>query len=829
MHSSHPQFTPPSPAVEARINGMIAKLSLEDKIDLLAGSSDKKRDGGDTVAKPHAGIPSFKMADASVGIHWWTDASTTYPATIALAASFNRELAGEFGKAVGRDARARGIHILLGPGVNMYRSALCGRNFEYLGEDPVLAAQLVTEYIRGCQSQAVSATVKHFALNNQEFERNHTSSDADERTLREVYLPAFEAAIRDGGSGALMTSYNLVNGVHASEHDHLVREVLKGEWGFDGVAMSDWVSVYSTVNAANAGLDLEMPVAQWFTREKLLPAVKNGLVGEAVIDDKIRRLLRLAACFGWLDHPQKDESIPLHDESTAAVALAVAREGVVLLKNAGGILPLDRKKLKRLAVIGPMAHPAVIGGGGSAYNKPWRSVSILDGIKAHAQGVEVCFTEGAKAMREFASFAETAYTTADGVPGMTATYFNTLDFSGPVVRSVVERVHHEDWQGPEKPIAEGVDKNCFSIRWRGFFTAPETGVHVIHLRAWDGGIRLTVGGEVLIDRLGDKILGTSSFQRSLTAGQKVEVVVEFVRNNAWNMIGFGVEPLSRLKAEQDAAVALAKSCDAVVYCGGFNHRTEAEGVDREFVMQPAESDELLAAVAAANPNTVAVLTGGGNLDMNRWIDAVAGVLHAWYPGQEGGRAVAEILFGEVNPSGKLPATFEKRLEDRSSFDCYHDADGDKRVTYADGIFGGYRHFDRSGIAPRFPFGFGLSYTTFAYENLTLAATEIKAKGRVKVACEIVNTGTREGRETVQLYIRDEAAAHIRPVKELKHFAKVALKPGKRKRVTFTITAKDLRYFDPDQRKWVVEPGSFQVLVGASSADIRLEGRFTVTG
>ena len=784
MYSSHPHFTPPSPAVEARINGMIAKLSLEDKIDLLAGSFDKKKDGGDTVAKAHAGIPSFKMADASVGIHWWTDASTTYPATIALAASFNLELADEFGRAVGRDARARGIHLLLGPGVNLYRSALCGRNFEYLGEDPALTAQLVTAYIRGCQSQGVATTVKHFALNNQEFERNHTSSDADERTLREVYFPAFEAAIREGGSGALMTSYNLVNGVHASEHDVLIRQVLKGEWGFDGVAMSDWVSVYSTVNAANAGLDLEMPTALRFTREKLLPAVKNGLVSAAVIDDKVRRLLRLATCFGWLDHVQKDESIPLHDESTAAVSLAVAREGVVLLKNAGGLLPLDRKKLKKLAVIGPMAHPAVIGGGGSAYNNPWRAISILDGIKAHAEGVEICFTEGTKAMREFTAFTETAYATADGAPGMLATYFNTLDFSGPAVRTVVERVHHEDWQGPEKPIAEEVDKNCFSIRWRGFITAQETGVQVLYLRAWDGGIRLTVGGEVLINRLQDKVLGTSAFQRELTAGKPVEVVVEFIRNNAWNMIGFGFEPLSRLKAEQDAAVALARASDAVIFCGGFNHRSEAEGVDRNFMMQPIESDELLATVAAANPHTVAVLTGGGNLDMNRWIDAVAGLLHAWYPGQEGGHAVAEILFGEVNPSGKLPATFEKRLEDRSSCDCYQDDDKDRRVTYSDGIFGGYRHFDRAGIAPRFPFGFGLSYTTFAYENLKLSAPSMKATGRLKVSCDIINTGAREGKETVQLYIRDELSECVRPVKELKQFAKVSLQPGARTRIFF---------------------------------------------
>ena len=785
-------------------------------------------EGGDTVKKPEAGIPSFKMADASVGVHWWTECSTTYPATIALAASFNKSLAYEAGKAIGRDARARGIHILLGPGVNLYRSPLCGRNFEYMGEDPALAAQMVTGYIKGCQDQGVATTVKHFALNFQEYDRNHTSSDADERTLREVYLPAFEAAIREAGSGALMTGYNPVNGVHASEHADLIRNRLKGEWGFDGLVMSDWVSVYSTVNAANAGLDLEMPTAERFARDKLLPAVRNGLVTEAVIDDKVRRLLRLAICFGWFDHQQRDESIPLNDPVTAAVSLSVAREGLVLLKNQGELLPLDKGHLRKIAVIGPVGHPAVFCGGGSSYNKPWQAVSILDGIKAHAPDVEVQYLEGVNPDRDVRAFKNTAYTTEAGIPGMQAAYFNTSDFTGAVVRTVVERVDKEAWFGADRPIADGVDKANFSVRWSGYICPEESGDQIFYLRAWDGCCRLVVDGEVIIDRSRAELLGTVRARKNLEAGKRYSVSVEYSRVRWWNLIQFGYEPASHVTADRAAAMALASSSDVVIFCGGFTDRTEMEGHDREFAL-PAELEVLLSDVTAANPKTIAVITGGGNIDMNRWIDKVAGLLYAWYPGQEGGHAVAEILFGEVNPSGRLPVTFEKRLEDRSSFTCYHDSEGQKRVTLSDGVFGGYRHFDRTGIEPRFPFGFGLSYTRFAYENLMLSGEVMDAGGVLTVSCDIVNTGRCEGAEVVQLYIHDEMALHPRPVKEFKQFEKCVLQPGERIRVTFLITGRDLRYFNPDQREWVVEAGFFKVLIGASAADIRLTGRFEVQG
>ena len=305
MKSSYVHFTPPCAEIEARIEAMLEKLTLEEKIEMLGGQQNPQLDGN-TYGNARVGIPSLKMADASVGVHWFTDCSTTYPATIALAATWDRELAYRAGAALGRDARARGIHILLGPGVNIYRSPLCGRNFEYLGEDPYLAAESAVGFIRGLQDQGVSATVKHFAVNNQEYERNKVSSDVDERTLREIYLPAFRAAVEVAGAGAVMSAYNLVNGRHCSEHDVLLRQILKGDWGFQGLVMSDWGSTYSAVGAANAGLDLEMPTAVWLNCRHLLPAVQDGLVAPEVIDDKVRRLLRLMLCFGWAHHPQQD-------------------------------------------------------------------------------------------------------------------------------------------------------------------------------------------------------------------------------------------------------------------------------------------------------------------------------------------------------------------------------------------------------------------------------------------------------------------------------------------------------------------------------------------
>jgi beta-glucosidase len=803
-------------AIEIRIDEILSRLSLEEKIDLLGGQPEPKQDG-DTFGNARAGIPPLKFADASVGVHWWTRNATAYPSTIGLAATFDRDLAYRMGAAVGRDCRARGIHVLLGPGVNLYRSPLCGRNFEYMGEDPVLAAQTVVAYIRGLQDQQVAATVKHFAVNFQEYDRHNVSSDVDERTLREVYLPAFEAAIKVAGSGAVMTAYNPVNGVHASEHEWLLRDVLKGEWQFPGLVMSDWVSTYSAVNAANAGLDLEMPTGKWFNRGQLLPAVRNGLVDETVIDDKIRRLVRLMFRFGWLDRPQQDPAIPLDDPQTAAVSLEVARRSCVLLKNENAVLPLDPKHLRRLAVIGPHAEQTPTCGGGSAWSQPWRTVSILEGLRRQFGAERIQYSAGVTPDNSAAAFAASRFFTPTGEPGLTAEYFDNPAWQGTPAFVRTEPRLEQRWGSGA--IVPGIDPGKFSARWRGFIRPQHTGAHVFY--QWSAApFRVTVAGQVIFDLIDGGSRRDPRWPMQLEAGREYPVEVLYQGRAGFNGVCLGWEARN-VTDEIRAAVELTRDCDAVIFCGGFSGFNEGEGFDRTFAMQP-EQEELLLALTAAHPNVIAVLTGGGHIDMRRWLDRVRAVLHAWYPGDSGGVAVAEILTGAVNPSGRLPISCERNPEDRSSFACYHDADGDKRVLLADGVFVGYRHHDHTGVPPLFPFGFGLSYTTFAYENLQCPAG---ADGCVRVTVDVINTGPRAGTEVVQLYVRDVEATVPRPLKELKDFAAIALAPGERRRVEFKLDARAFQFFCSRRRAWITEPGQFEILIGASAADIRLRAGF----
>ena len=821
MFSRHKQFSSPDAAMETRISEIIGKMTLEEKVDMLGGSRDKKADGGDTVPCRRLGIPSFKMADASVGVHWWTEDSTTFPASIALAAAFDPDLAERYGAAVGRECRARGIHILLGPGVNIYRSPLCGRNFEYLGEDPFLAARTVVHYVRGLQDQGVAATVKHYAVNFQEYQRHLVSSDLDERTLREVYLPAFEAAVKDGGAAAIMTAYNLVNSVHCAEHYHLIRGILKGEWGFDGLVMSDWVSVYDAVNSATAGLDLEMPVAAWLNRDNLVPAVRDGRLSVAAIDDKIRRLLRMAMAFGWLERDQKDPSIPLHDEASAAVALDVARESIVLLAN-DGILPLDLNRYRRIAVIGPCGHPAVISGGGSAYNKPWRTVSVYEGIKALAPDADVVHIAGVDPWRREQVFAGSAFLAPDGSPGMQLQFFANEWLRGePVLTRTEPRV-----AGSFVPdsLPKGTDPLHLSVRYSGRMPIAEPGEYVLMLECWHGALRLAVDGQCVLDSWGEEVMGDREVTVNLAAGEHtLEIDLRSMRSRSFLKMGY--ENAANIRAGVPGALAAAKESDLVVFCGGHSNKSEGEGRDRTFGMHP-EIERLLLAVTEANPNTVVVLTAGGNVDMERWHKRARAILMAWYPGQEGGTAVAEILAGRVNPSGRLPATFETRLEDRSSSSCYHDADGDRRVALTDGVFCGYRHFDRHGIAPRYPFGYGLSYTTFALANLTVERGA-DARQLVTASFDVRNTGKKAGKAVAQVYVGEDQPRVPRPVKELKGFAKVALEPGECRRVSVALDRRAFAFYSMDAGSWEVQPGTFTISVGQSAGDISLAARIRI--
>mgnify|MGYP006281503503 CR=1 FL=1 len=784
---------------------------------------------------PGIGLPPILFSDGPVGVTRGIGfsgrdggGSTSLPATIGLAACWNEELACEYGAVIGREARVRGIHVMLGPGVNIYRSALCSRNFEYCGEDPFLAARVAVSWVRGCQDQGVGVTVKHYAANNQEYDRYFVSSDLSERTLREIYLPAFEAAVVEGGASGIMTAYNKVNGVYASQNTHLLREILKDEWGFDGFVISDAVSTHDPVPAVRGGLDLELPAPEVFNERTLLPALLDGRIAEREIDDKVRRILRVAVCFGWLDRSQKVDDMPEFDEANAKVAAEVAAQGTVLLRNEQQLLPFRSRTIKKIAVVGPTADPAVTGGGGSSYVRPWRTVSILDGIREAAKeaGIAVSYAKGCDPFRHETVRTESRFFTKDGEEGVWAEYFNDREFRGEPVVSRLEPNLHLIWM--RKPPAEGVSKDNFAARWTGVIRPEKDGEHVFSIWGGDGEFRIRVGDETVFDTWGKGHCGAIQGSLDLVGGREYEIVAEYRPTWRYNWIRFGWEHIGQMWPDREEALRLAGEADAVVFCGGHTRFTESENFDREFAMPPV-ARRFLDDVLDVNHNSVVVLTGGGHIEMASWIDRARAILHGWYPGQEGGRAIGQILFGERSPSGKLPVTLETRLEDRSSHGSYHDVDGDKHVFYNDGVFSGYRYTDAYGPEPLFPFGFGLSYSTFAYEDLELSADTMGAEDILTVSFTIRNTGTMRATEVAQLYLADLEASVPRPPKELKGFARAELEPGEAQCLNITIVRRDLMFFDPVWNRWTAEPGTFRVMIGASSRDIRLETEFVYSG
>jgi beta-glucosidase len=809
----------PQAPVERRVGDLLARMTLEEKIDMLGGV-----EGFYIRPNERLGIPKIKMADGPVGVRNYGPA-TAFPAGIAFAAAWDRDLTGRFGEAVGKEARAKGVHIMLGPGVNIYRAPMCGRNFEYYGEDPYLASRMVVAFINGVQSQGVVATVKHFVANNQEYDRHNVSSDVDERTLREIYLPNFRAAVEEAHVGAVMNSYNLLNGVHCSQNPHLLREILKDDWKFDGFVMSDWGSTYDGVAAANAGLDLEMPSGEYMNRETLLPAIKSGKVAVATIDDKIRRMLRVMFRFGFFDRPQTDTNLPRYNPDSRLVALQAAREGIVLLKNAGNLLPLDRSKVTSIAVLGPDALPAVTGGGGSSRVQPFRSVSLLDGIiTAAGNNIRVFYSRGVAGDYSDVFQSSEFSTPSDKnelVRGLKGEYFSNKELSGAPTLSRIDRRIMFDW-GDLAP-ASSLPEDNFSVRWTGKMKADTEGDYEFFVRG-DDGYRLYVNNQLLIDDWHDQGTTTQSAILHLGSNSLNDIKLEYYEHTGGAEISFGYRLLGE---EKDAeAVRLAANSDVAVVCVGFNAETEGEGFDRSFDL-PKEQVDLIREVAKVNRRTIIVLTAGGNVAMTGWLSDVGALIHTWYPGQEGGTAVAEILFGDVNPSGKLPVSFEKRWEDNATYNSYYDEDGDKRVAYREGVFLGYRHFDTANIEPLFPFGFGLSYTTFEYKNLTITPA---AQGGAKpfvVTFDVTNTGSRPGAEVAQVYVHEVKPSVPRPVKELKGFEKVWLRPGETKQVKVELGKPAFSFYDPPKKCWVANPGKYEILVGSSSRDIKLQGEVSL--
>ncbi|HKV42185.1 MAG TPA: glycoside hydrolase family 3 C-terminal domain-containing protein [Blastocatellia bacterium] len=800
----------PAPAdVERRVESILNKMTIEEKIDMLGGV-----DGFFIRGLPRLGLPRLMMADGPLGVRNYGPA-TAMAGGIGLAATWNPDLAERVGVQLGRDARAKGVHFLLGPGVNIYRAPFNGRNFEYLGEDPFLASRIAVGYIKGVQSQDVCATIKHFMGNNSEFDRHNTDSIIDERTMREIYLPVFEAAVKQAHVGAIMDSYNLTNGLHLTQNGYLNNDIAKKDWGFQGIIMSDWFATYDGVAAANGGMDLEMPGGAHFNRATLLPALKDGTVSEAVIDDKVKRILRVAIEFGWLDRPQQDLSIPRFNAEGRQAALQASREGMVLLKNEN-VLPLNQKTIKSIAVIGPDAYPAVPVGGGSAHVEPFVAVSFLEGLtNAFGTSARVLYHQGLPDLSEMAERTEFSTAPAGGQPGLKAEYFGNGALSGEPSSTRTDR--HIDFGG-----RRDLPDHTASARWTGYYSPKTAGSYVVFVQSTgeDGGsYRLSIDDKWVFDdwKTSSELAGSTTLTLDTTPHK---VVLEHRGRSQWlgSRLKLGILPSDSL-VEADAK-EIASKADAVVVTVGFDSTTESEGADRTFTLPPGQN-ELIQQMAAANKNTIVVITSGGAVDMSPWISNVPAVVEAWYPGQEGGTALADILLGKVNPSGRLPVTFERRWEDNPVHDSYYPEDGTNRVEYKEGLFVGYRGYEKSGKKPLFPFGFGLSYTTFEYSKLSISpATE---DGRFIVSFDVTNSGKVEGAEVAQVYVGQPQATVPMPAEQLKGFARVTLRPGQTKRVSVDLDRRALSYYDVNAKAWRVGPGAFEISVGRSSQQIELKG------
>lgn len=808
--------------IEQRVEELLKQLTLNEKVALLSG-----QDIWNSMPVKRLGIPSITMTDGPHGVRATAPESgrklgavTAFPTGISMGAAWNPELVEQVGQALGEETRAMDCDILLGPCVNIVRDPRGGRNFETFSEDPFLSGKTAVSYINGVQSRGVGTSLKHFAANNYEIERNRASSNVDERTLREIYLAQFEMAVKEAQPWTVMCSYNRINGVYASQHSHLLNEILKDEWGFQGAVVSDWDANHTIFESVQGGLDLEMPGPAKYYR-LLGEALRSWQISEARLDEAVRRVLHIILLSGRMDGKVSKGSV-----NTAAhqkLARQLAEEAITLLKNEGNLLPLG-KGLKSIAVIGPNAAEAVIEGGGSSKAPPLYRVSPLEALQQRLNGkVKIEYASGSDNVNE--PFTIPSSWMKGGLHGE---FFEHPDFSGQPLEA-------RDGFGPDfwwhiawtplqiKPMA---------MRWTGSLTVPEDGAYKITL-AHAGTVKLYVDDNLLLESAAARPGGSEWFTNAagvmpLQAGRTYQFRMDYVRYPEQELVNYGLGTGLTFETGKDTrceqAVALARRSDVALVFAGYPDAYETEGTDRRSIDLMGGQNELIAAVAAANPRTVVILNAGAPVSMP-WLEQVAAVVEAYYPGMENGNAVASVLLGKVNPSGKLPVTFPVRIEDSPAY-INASYPGCREVNYGEGIFVGYRYYDKKDVTPLFPFGHGLSYTSFGYSGLK-APKKVKSGQPLEVSLVVTNTGKLAGKEVVQLYVSDLKSSLPRPPKELKGFAKIELKPGESGTVTFSLDERSLAFYDPQKKAWVAEAGDFEVLLGSSSRDIRLKGKFTL--
>ena len=767
-------------SAQTRAEKLLSQMTLEEKISLIGGDEDHYS----MHAIPRLGIPKLVMSDGPQGVRNYGQACS-FPSGAALAATWDKSLAQAYGHAMGLESRARGVHFILGPGMNICRVPVNGRNFEYFGEDPFLAGQIAANWVQGVQSEGVIATAKHFAANNQEWHRNDIDEQIDERTLHEIYLPAFHAAVTQGGAGAVMAAYNQVNGEYCAASDALLNQVLRKEWGFTGLVMSDWGACHSTSSLAN-GLDLEMGTAVFFKEENIKRALAAGTIKVSDIDTAVLRILRTAIAMGFLDRTQKRGDIPLDSPDSDRTALNIARSAVVLLKNENQTLPLVRSSIHRLAVYGPNAEVTPTGGGGSGAVKTFHNVSFLEGIKkAAGEGIEVTYVPMAPVDdKVFDTFA-CARTATNGQPGLVLNIKVTGKGPDLTLAQSVQQSVNISWTHDHPPfsIPAGRDATC---TYSGVLVPAE-----------DGDWEVITHGRASVT-IADHPLNWSSGQiLHLHKDAPIPIEIKFDVRARWTRPGsfkLGLRPVTI------PDVGPAKAADAVIVCAGFNGDAEHEGADRDFEFSGVQQ-RLISSVTAVNPKTIIVVNSGAGFATSDWIDAMPAILQAYYLGQEGGTALGEILFGDINPSGRLCSTFDRTFEDNPAFANYPGEFVQDQVwpvaKYSEGIFVGYRGYDKAGKDPLFPFGFGLSYTSFRMSNMKLQKTTGDA---ASVSVEVTNTGDRAGAEVVQIYVGQPQCTVERPLRELKGFAKVCAFAGRNEDGGNRSSPRIIRILEPRQER-----------------------------
>jgi beta-glucosidase len=792
---------------EDRIDALLAALSREEKASLTAGD-----DLWHLPAVGRLGIGRLKVSDGPSGVRGeriGTRRSLSFPCGTAAGATWDVDLMERYGAALADEAAAKGVHVLLGPTVCIPRTPLAGRTFESFSEDPWLSARLAVAYVRGVQGKGVGCCIKHFACNDQEHERMTISAEVDERTLREIHLPSFEAAVREAGVWSVMSAYNKL--IYCGENPVLLGTVLRDEWAFDGVVISDWFGTHSTVEAAVAGLDVEMPGPPQHLGRKLAAAVEAGDVGDEVLDDHVRRILRLAGRTGLLDHePAAGEPQDHEDGSRRRIARDIATAGTVLLHN-DGLLPLD-STVRRVAVIGPNADVLETGGGGSSQVVPHRLLSFVDELADRLDDVDVVYEQGCRLDR--------GVPLIDGrllLDGLHIDYYANTELGGDPVGG--DRLGTGNFVALGDPIP-GVSVRKCSLRASGRFRPDVSGTWQLGI-ANAGKARVLLDGEVVVDNSeptpGESFYGMGSATVAATlqleADREHDLVVE-MRCERLPIAGFRlVAARPEVADAMERAVAAAAAADVAIVIVGSSSQWETEGRDRSDLQLVGEQEDLIRRVVEANPRTAVVVNAGAPVEAP-WAADAAALIMAWYPGEEGAPALAEIITGATDAGGRLPITFPERLEDGATQRWYPGAEG--KVVYGEGVLVGYRHFDTNGVAPAYCFGHGLSYTTFDHGVPTV---DVDGK-KVTVTVPVTNTGDRRGSEVVQLYVTDLEASVARPVKELKAFAKVHLDAGETASVRLDLDARSFAFWDETTSDWIVEPGDFELLIGASSRDIR---------